>query len=323
MPIATTPSLLDGPAGQQLGLGTGHEDARPDEQLDVPEAGGAGQVLERLARRAARHQRVVLLGLVGRRYVVDERQPGAVDAEDVGEQRPPRRASGDSTPASREPGVRPRRPAVAGAGTQRPSRLDRVEPGGEVGLDAGVDDRLQVAVEHLVEVVGLVAGAVVGDAVLREVVGADPLGAVDGADLAAARLARLGVGLVLGGGEQPGPQDAQRLLLVLQLALLVLAADHDAGRDVGDPDGRVGGVDALAAGAAAAEDVDAQVVLVDLDVDVLGLGHHQHAGGAGVDAALRLGDRHPLHAVDAALELQQPVRRLARLGGAPAPSPRR
>ena len=63
-------------------------------------------------------------------------------------------------------------------------------------------------------------------------------------------------------------------------------------------------------GAAAAEDVDAQVVLVDPDVDGLGLGHHQDAGRAGVDAALRLGHRHPLHAVHAALELQQ--RRTAR-----------
>jgi hypothetical protein len=44
-----------------------------------------------------------------------------------------------------------------------------------------------------VEVVGLEAGAVVGDPVLGEVVGADPLGAVDGADLAAARTPRRGV----------------------------------------------------------------------------------------------------------------------------------
>ena len=47
---------------------------------------------------------------------------------------------------------------------------------------------------------------------------------------------------------------------------------------------------------------------------VLGLGHHQDAGRGGVDAALRLGHRHPLHAVHAALELQQGVRRLAGLG---------
>ena len=50
------------------------------------------------------------------------------------------------------------------------------------------------------------------------------------------------------------------------------------------------------------------------DVDLLGLGQHQDAGGAGVHPALRLGDRHPLHAVHAALELEQAVRRLARLG---------
>ena len=60
-------------------------------------------------------------------------------------------------------------------------------------------------------------------------------------------------------------------------------------------------------------------LLVDLDVDRLGLGHHQDAGGTGVHAPLRLGDRHPLHAVDAALELQQAVRRVAGLDGRPSP----
>src|SRR5690606_29746469 len=50
----------------------------------------------------------------------------------------------------------------------------------------GLDDTVQVAVEHRGQVVGLVADAVVGDAVLREVVGADPLGAVDRAHLGTA-----------------------------------------------------------------------------------------------------------------------------------------
>ena len=53
-----------------------------------------------------------------------------------------------------------------------------------------------------------------------------------------------------------------------------------------------------------------------VDLDVLGLGQHQDAGGAGVDPALRLGHRHPLHAVHAALVLQPattaPARRPAR-----------
>ena len=37
-----------------------------------------------------------------------------------------------------------------------------------------------------------------------------------------------------------------------------------------------------------------------LHVHVLGLGHHRHRDGGGVDAALRLGGRHALHAVHAA-----------------------
>ena len=275
----------------------------------------AGQVLERLAGRAPGHQRVVRArrasaGTSSTSGSRDRSVPRTWASSSAAS------CSGLGTPASRSRSPRPPRASSRG------HCVERGEPVGEVQRDAGVEDRLQVAVEHLVEVVGLVAGAVVGDAVLREVVGADPLGAVDGADLAAAGVAGGGVGLLLGGGQQPGAQDAHRLLLVLQLALLVLAADHDPGRDVGDADRGVGGVDALAARAAAAEDVDAQVVLVDRHVDLLGLGQHQDAGRAGVHPALRLGDRHPLHAVHAALELQQAVRRLARLGGRPSPSPR-
>jgi hypothetical protein len=76
--------------------------------------------------------------------------------------------------------------------------------------------------------------------------------------------------------QQPGAQHAHAGLLVLQLALLVLHGHGDAGGDVGDAHGGVGGVDALPAGAAGAVDVDAQVVLVDRDVDLLGLGQHEH-----------------------------------------------
>src|SRR5690606_14894464 len=43
------------------------------------------------------------------------------------------------------------------------------EPRRLVGVDRRPDDRAEVAVEHLVQVVGLEAGAVVGDAVLGEV----------------------------------------------------------------------------------------------------------------------------------------------------------
>ena len=53
---------------------------------------------------------------------------------------------------------------------------------------------------------------------------------------------------------------------------------------------------------------------VDLDLDLLGLGHDQHAGRRGVDAALGLGHRHPLHPVHAALVLQPGPDALAGLG---------
>ena len=94
------------------------------------------------------------------------------------------------------------------------------------------------------------------------------------------------------------------MLLVLELALLVLAADVHARGHVRDAHGGVGGVDALPARAAGAEDLDAQVAGVDVDLDVLGLGQHDHGGGGGVDAAGGLGDGHALHAVHAALVLE-------------------
>ena len=70
-------------------------------------------------------------------------------------------------------------------------------------------------------------------------------------------------------------------------------------------------------GPGGAVDVDPQVVRVDLDLDLLGLGRDQHAGGGGVDAALRLGGRHPLHAVHAALVLQPGPHALAGLVASP------
>src|SRR6185312_10768429 len=60
-----------------------------------------------------------------------------------------------------------------------------------VGLLQSRDDVVQVAVEHLIEVVRLEADPVVGDPVLREVVGPNPLAAVDRADLGAPCVGRL------------------------------------------------------------------------------------------------------------------------------------
>ncbi len=100
-------------------------------------------------------------------------------------------------------------------------------------------------------------------------------------------------------------QDRHRAILVLVLRTAVLAFGNDAGRQVGDAHRRLGLVDVLAAGAGGAVDVDADILGADDHVaDLVGLGHHRDGAGRGMDAPLRLGFRHPLHAVPAGLELE-------------------
>src|SRR5262245_14303643 len=80
---------------------------------------------------------------------------------------------------------------------------------------------------------------------------------------------------------------------------------------MGDADGRVGRVHALPAGPGRAVDVDLQLVRVDLDLDLLRFGHDRHGCGRRVDATLRLRLRYALHAMRAALPLEDGVRTLA------------
>src|SRR5271166_5610872 len=208
-------------------------------------------------------------------------------------------ARGDSTPASAS-----RSAASATSSSSRLIIAGTNQLRGQVRGRQRVDHCVEVTVDDLVQVVGLVAHPVIGDAVLREIIGADPLRAVHRAHLAAPFRARLGVGVGFGLREKPRAQHAHSLLLVLQLALLVLAGHHDPAGQVGDPHRRVGRVHALPARARGPEHVDLQVVVVDLDLDLFGLGYHEHAGRRGVDAALGLGHRHPLNAVHATLVLQ-------------------
>ena len=74
-----------------------------------------------------------------------------------------------------------------------------------------------------------------------------------------------------------------------------------------DAHGGVGRVDGLAAGAGRAVDVDLEVVRVDLDLDLLGLGHDGDGRCGGVDAAGALGLGHALHAMRAALPLEDRI----------------
>src|SRR5579862_1225492 len=102
---------------------------------------------------------------------------------------------GDSTPASAS--------RAAASATSSSSRLivagspgtPRGQPRGQVRGGQRVDHRVEITVDDLVEVVGLESDAVIGDPVLREVVGAHALRAVHGADLAAPLGAGFGVGV--------------------------------------------------------------------------------------------------------------------------------
>ena len=115
--------------------------------------------------------------------------------------------------------------------------------------------------------------------------------------------------------QQPCLEHLHGQLPVLVLGALVLALDHDARRQVGEADGRVGLVDVLAAGALRAVGVDAQVVvgdLTDLDV-VLDLRQHLHQREGGVAPLLGVEGADAHQPVDAALGAQVAV-------GAPRPS---
>ena len=147
----------------------------------------------------------------------------------------------------------------------------------------------------------------VRDAALGIVVCADLGGAVTGGDH----------GLALGG-------DAVKVLLVLHvvetgteflhgpfgvldLGTLLLALHHYSGGDVGEADGRIGGVNPLSAGTGCTEEVFTDIGRVQLYVELACLGEHRYGGGRSLDTALGFGLRHPLHAVHAALVLHSAV----------------
>src|SRR6266702_6994369 len=90
-------------------------------------------------------------------------------------------ARGDSTPASAS-----RNAASATSSSSRLIIASTSQLRLQVGGRQRVDHRVEIPVDDVVEVVGLVVHPVIGDAILREVVGTDALRPVDRAHLAAA-----------------------------------------------------------------------------------------------------------------------------------------
>ena len=142
----------------------------------------------------------------------------------------------------------------------------------------------------------------IGDAALREIVGADLCGAVARADHRAARgrfrIVRLrGIEL-----EEAALEHAHCLFAVLYLAALILALHDEPRWDVGDPYRGRGLVDVLAARAAGAVGIHPYIIWVYHDLHVLRLGKHGDGRRARVDAPLGFRFGHALDAVDAAFE---------------------
>jgi len=130
------------------------------------------------------------------------------------------------------------------------------------------------------------ADAMIGYPVLGEVVCADFLGAVAGADLGEAGITVFALFVFEFLGEQAGAQYAHGFELVFELGFFVLAGDDQAGGNVCDAYGRVGSVDGLAAVAAGAVNIDTQVLVADFDIGFFGFGEDGDGDRGGVDAAL-------------------------------------
>ena len=113
--------------------------------------------------------------------------------------------------------------------------------------------------------------------------------------------------------EEARREHRHRLRAIAVLRPVVLAFDDEPGRKMRDPHRRIGLVDVLAARPRRAEGVDADVGGIDLDVGHgIGFRHDGDRARRRVDAALRLGLRHALHAMAARLELELRVGAAAR-----------
>src|SRR5918992_3633330 len=154
----------------------------------------------------------------------------------------------------------------ASSTTRAGGRRLRTMLGDGPALQVGVDKVVEATVEDPVHVGGLLSGAQVFD----ELVGVEDVGADLGPEphlrLLPALRGDLTLSLLALELEEASPQDPHCYLAVLVLAPLVLALHHDAGRQVCDPDRRVGLVDMLPARPGSPVGVDLEVLLLYLDL---------------------------------------------------------
>ena len=114
--------------------------------------------------------------------------------------------------------------------------------------------------------------------------------------------------LLLGDLVQLCLQHFHRVVAVLELAALGLAADHDAGGLMDESDSGRSLVDVLAAGTGGAVDLHLDVLRADVHLDgVVQLGHDFQRSKAGLTAGVGVKGRDAHQTVDAVLALEQAV----------------
>ena len=148
----------------------------------------------------------------------------------------------------------------------------------------------------------------VGDAALREIVGADALIAHTGADLAAALGRDGGFDALLLDLIELGGQHLHTLFAVLHLTALLLTGHDDAGWLVDEAHGGAGLVDVLPACAGRTVDLHFDILGPDIDLGLLHFRQHRDRRGRRVDAPAGLCLRDALDTVDAGFKFEPRVR---------------
>ena len=140
-----------------------------------------------------------------------------------------------------------------------------------LGNDKVVDAVLNIAIHKRRQVVDRVVYAVVGDSTLRIVVGANLCRTVASRYECLTLRRNLVEVLLIFEVEDTGTQLLKRLLGILNLRLLVLTLHHNTCRDVGESDGRVGGIHRLTARTRCTEYILANIVPRNLAVELVSL----------------------------------------------------
>ncbi len=292
---------------QVLGLGAGDQHVFVYGKLALVKTREARDIRHRHTARAFLAQRGVLLELRGReKALAVGMQPFALTPERVGEQNLRVRAGVGLPFASSTVPRASDSVTVWGLG----GRGFSGQQTGAFILEQLLDDMPHITVHDPAYVAEVLVDAMVGDAVLGKVVGTYLLRAVACPHLTAAHASHRLFGLPPLAVVEHRAQHIHRLRAVLYLRALLLRGHDDARGNVRDPDRGLRLVHVLAAGTARFIRVDLQVARIDVDVDVfVHLRQHGDGGGACVDASLRFGNRHALHAMHARLVLEMFIRR--------------